>query len=416
MKIGMIMHELLVEGGGERQCVSLARELVHQGHSVTLFTSAYDRQRCFPEVCRELKIVDVGRGWFRWLSKPRLLRAYLDMQRLERAVTEPFPVWNPHHWPAEWGAVRLKKKLGGAVVWTCNDVPELYAQARPGRSAGFFRRLFYRVAYLYDRAQARKMDLTVFLSRWAEGEFKAIYPVPTAVVRSGADPDKFRPGGDGSKIRDRFAYSSDDFVLLWLGIFMPHRRLQDAIEAVALLKERGRKVKLLLAGSGDSFPEYFAQLQSLVAQRQLAGEVTFAGKVADEEISDFYSACDAFLFPNENQTWGLAVLEAMACGRPVLVSQGAAIHEILTDGKDALLFPARDPAALALKIETLLADPQEREKIAAAGLQLIRTEYNWRRFAEKMADVFEQVAGEHAPERLDIRGTGESSTVKSTVR
>jgi glycosyltransferase involved in cell wall biosynthesis len=411
----MIMHELLVEGGGERQCVSLARELVHQGHSVTLYTSAYDRQRCFPEVCRDLTIVDVGRGRFRWLSNPRLLRAYLDMRRLERAVTEPFPVWNPHHWPAEWGAVRLKKKLGGTVVWTCNDVPELYAQAQPGRS-GFLRRLFYRLAYSYDRAQARKMDLTVFLSHWAEGEFKAIYPVPTAVVRSGADPHKFRPGGDGRKVRDRFAYSFDDFVLLWLGIFMPHRRLQDAIEAVALLKERGRKIKLLLAGSGDTFPEYFAQLQSLVAQRQLAGEVTFAGKVADQEINDFYSACDAFLFPNENQTWGLAVLEAMACGRPVLVSQGAAIHEILTDGKDALLFPARDPAALAQKIETLVTHPQERATIAAAGLQLIRTEYNWRRFAEKMADVFEQVAGAHAAERLDIAGTGESSTVNSTVR
>jgi len=415
VKIGMIMHELLVEGGGERQCVSLARELVHQGHSVTLYTSAYDRQRCFPEVCRDLTIVDVGRGRFRWLSNPRLLRAYLDMRRLERAVTEPFPVWNPHHWPAEWGAVRLKKKLGGTVVWTCNDVPELYAQAQPGRS-GFLRRLFYRLAYSYDRAQARKMDLTVFLSHWAEGEFKAIYPVPTAVVRSGADPHKFRPGGDGRKVRDRFAYSFDDFVLLWLGIFMPHRRLQDAIEAVALLKERGRKIKLLLAGSGDTFPEYFAQLQSLVAQRQLAGEVTFAGKVADQEINDFYSACDAFLFPNENQTWGLAVLEAMACGRPVLVSQGAAIHEILTDGKDALLFPARDPAALAQKIETLVTHPQERATIAAAGLQLIRTEYNWRRFAEKMADVFEQVAGAHAAERLDIAGTGESSTVNSTVR
>jgi len=415
VKIGMIMHELLVEGGGERQCVSLARELVHQGHSVTLYTSAYDRQRCFPEVCRDLTIVDVGRGRFRWLSNPRLLRAYLDMRRLERAVTEPFPVWNPHHWPAEWGAVRLKKKLGGTVVWTCNDVPELYAQAQPGRS-GFLRRLFYRLAYSYDRAQARKMDLTVFLSHWAEGEFKAIYPVPTAVVRSGADPHKFRPGGDGRKVRDRFAYSFDDFVLLWLGIFMPHRRLQDAIEAVALLKERGRKIKLLLAGSGDTFPEYFAQLQSLVAQRQLAGEVTFAGKVADQEINDFYSACDAFLFPNENQTWGLAVLEAMACGRSVLVSQGAAIHEILTDGKDALLFPARDPAALAQKIETLVTHPQERATIAAAGLQLIRTEYNWRRFAEKMADVFEQVAGAHAAERLDIAGTGESSTVNSTVR
>lgn len=417
MKIGMIMHELLVEGGGERQCVSLARELVHQGHSVTLYTSAYDRQRCFPEVCRDLTIMDVGRGRFRWLRKPRLLRAYLDMRQLERAANERFPVWNPHHWPAEWGAVRLKKKLGGAVVWTCNDVPELYAQAHPAKSsAGFLRRLFYRLAYSYDRAQARKIDLTVFLSRWAEGEFKAIYPVPTAVVRSGADPAKFRPGGDGRKIRDRFGYSSDDFVLLWLGIFMPHRRLQDAIEAVALLKEGGCRVKLLLAGSGDTFPEYFSQLQSLVAQRQLAKEVTFAGKVADEEISNFYSACDAFLFPNENQTWGLAVLEAMACSRPVLVSQGAAIHEILTDGKDALLFPARDPAALAEKIEILLKRPQERERIAAAGLQLIRTEYNWGRFAQKMADVFVRVTGAHAPEKLDMARTGESSTINSTVR
>ena len=411
------MHELLVEGGGERQCVSLARELVHQGHSVTLFTSAYDRQRCFPEVCRDLTIVDVGRGRFRWLRNPRLLRAYLDMRRLERAVSEPFPVWNPHHWPAEWGAVRLKKKLGGAVVWTCNDVPELHARAQSAKSeAGFFRRLYYHLSYLYDRAQARKMDLTVFLSRWAEGEFKAIYPVPTAVVRSGADPDKFRPGGDGRKIRDRFGYSSNDFVVLWLGIFMPHRRLQDAIEAVAFLKERGCRVKLLLAGSGDAFPEYFSQLQSLVAQRRLGNEVTFAGKVADEEISEFYSACDAFLFPNENQTWGLAVLEAMACGRPVLVSRGAAIHEILTDGKDALLFPARDPAALAQKIETLLTDPQERAKIAAAGLQLVRTEYNWRRFAKKMADVFEQVTGTHAPERLDLPGPGESPALNSTLK
>jgi glycosyltransferase involved in cell wall biosynthesis len=417
VKIALIMHELLVEGGGERQCVSLARALLRMGHDVDLYTSAYDRDHCFPEVCRELKVTEVGRGIFPWLRKPRVVRSYLDMWRLAEAVEQRYDVWNPHHWPAEWGAVRLKKKLGGVVVWTCNDVPNFHHKAH-GNKLGIetLKRFFYWVDYLYDRVQARRIDLTVFLSQWAECEFKTIYPVSTAVVRSGADPDRFRPGGDRRKVRNRFCCDEDEFILLWLGIFMPHRRLEDAIEAVALLKKRGHRIKLLLAGSGALFPDYFAGLQALTAQRGVQEVVVFTGKVPDDEMRDFYCACDAFLFPNENQTWGLAVLEAMACGTPVLVSQGAAVHEALTDDHDAVLFPARDPAALAKKIEQLISDPNQREKIAANGLDLVRTEYNWQRFGEKMADVFHQVVSAAKSQGLGLISvevqSGKSSPAK----
>lgn len=390
MKIALIMHELLVEGGGERQCVSLARELLRMGHNVDLYTCAYDRERCFPEVCRELKITDVGRGIFPWLRKPRVLRAYLDMLRLEKSVNQRYEVWNPHHWPAEWGALGLKNRLGGAVVWMCNDVPNFHEKMRDARS-GRLSRLIYRLDYLYDRAQARKIDLIVFLSRWAESEFKAIYSARTRVVRSGSDPERFRPGGDRKKVRTRFGFSDQDFVVLWLGIVMPHRRLQDAILAIHHLKRQGNNVKLLVAGSGEAFPEYFQSLQTLTRDLNLEREVTFAGKVPDDEMRDFYCACDAFLFPNENQTWGLAVLEAMACGCPVLVSRGAAVHEVLTDGQDALLFPARDPEALAAKVQMLMADPEQRARIAEAGMLLVRTRFNWERFAEQMVAVFDQV-------------------------
>src|SRR5205807_8534240 len=181
---------------------------------------------------------------------------------------------------------------------------------------------------------------------------------------SGADPERFARGGDRRKIRDRFGYKDSDFVLLWLGIFMPHRRLQDAIEAASRLKSQGFPVRLLLAGSDRSFPEYFNSLKTLAAQLGITEEVTFAGKVADEEIQDFYCACDAFLFPNENQTWGLAVLEAMACGCPVLVSRSAAVHEVLTDNENAILFPARNPQALAEKIDQLATQPELRQRIA----------------------------------------------------
>jgi glycosyltransferase involved in cell wall biosynthesis len=391
MNIALVMHELLIEGGGERQCVSLARALAAQGHQVTLYTSAYDRASCFPEICKDLTIIDVGRGRLRWLRKPLFVRGYLDMKRLARAVKARHEIWNPHHWPAQWGSVWLKRKLGGAVVWMCNDVPNLYEKSQQRQSIGMIAAAVHRLYYVYDRAQNRKIDMTMFLSQWAEGEFKKIYVGPTCVVRSGADPDRFALGGDRRKIRDRFGYKESDFVLLWLGIFMPHRRIQDAIEAVSRLKSQGFPVRLLLAGSDRSFPEYFNSLKTLAAQLGVTEDVTFAGKVADEEIQDFYCACDAFLFPNENQTWGLAVLEAMACGCPVLVSRGAAVHEVLTDNENAFLFPPRNPEALAAKIRSVAAEPTLRARVAQQGMELVRTKYNWEQFARQVAQVFQDL-------------------------
>jgi len=400
VNIALIMHELLVEGGGERQCVSLARELTRQGHQVVLYTSAYDAPNCFPQVCKDITVVDVGRGRLPWLRKPRVLRGYLDMLRLAAAVNTKHQIWHPHHWPAQWGAVWLKHKLGGAVAWMCNDVPNFHQIAhQPASFGSLLRTPIYWLDYLYDRSQNRKVDLTLFLSQWAESEFRAIYPGTTQVVRSGADPDRFKPGADREKIRSRFGYQPDDFVLLWLGIIMPHRRLQDAIHAVGRLKARGTKVKFLLAGSGRSFPDYFNQLQALVRELGVEEEVTFAGKVADEEMRDFYCACDTFLFPNENQTWGLAVMEAMACGCPVLVSQGAAVHEVLTDNENAMLFPPRAPEALADKIRILIDQPQLRRQIAERGMQLTRAKYNWEQFANQISSIFQHLVEQGKPQR-----------------
>ncbi len=394
MNIALIVHELLAEGGGERQCVSLARALMRQGHSVTLYTSAYNRDGCFPEVCRNLIVREVGRGLFPWLRKPLLVRGYLDMLRLGRKVSERYDVWNPQHWPSHWGAVRLKKKLGGVVVWMSNDVPNLHEKAQEQHPIrNFFRAIVYRLFYLYDRKQIRKVDLTALVSSWAENEFRQYYPGKTCIARPGIDPEQFRPGGDRAKIRQRFGYSQDDFVIFWLGILMPHRRLQDAIAALAELKQRRRKVKLLIGGSEEAFPDYARSLKTQVASLGLREHVQFAGKVPDGEIRDFYCACDAFLFPNEHQTWGLAVLEAMACGSPVVVSRGAAISEALQHGETGMLFAARNPAALADEIETLIHDPILRSKIAGNGMQLARSTYSWEHYSRRVAELFRRSIG-----------------------
>jgi glycosyltransferase involved in cell wall biosynthesis len=398
MDIALIIHELLVEGGGERQCVCLARALAQHGHTATLYTSAYDRLNCFPEICKDFEIKEVGRGSLAWLRKPLFVRGYLDMLRLATAVQQRHEIWNPHHWPAQWGAVWLKRRLGGAVVWMCNDVPDFRQKAlRPQSMRNIVKGPLYWLYYLYDRRQNRKVDLTLFLSNWAESEYKAIYPGRTSVVRSGADPTRFAPGGDRGGIRARFGFADDEFVLLWLGIFMPHRRLEDAIEAVRHLASQGTRIRLLLAGSDRSYPGYLSSLKALVHSLGLQDVVTFAGKVADEEICDFYAACDAFVFPNDQQTWGLVVLEAMACGCPVLVSRGAGVHEVLTHGDNAVLFPPRNPRALAKEIEALASQPEMRRKIAQNGMQLARGTYNWDRFADQICRVCQEVVQKDSP-------------------
>ncbi len=388
MKIALLMHELLVEGGGERQCLSLARALACKGHQVTVFTCEYDPAGCFPEVCKGLRIEQVGRGLFPSLQKPRFVRGYLDMRRLASAVNTKHDIWNPHHWPAQWAAVWLKRKLGGSVLWMCNDVPTFPEKAHQQVSfEKFISATVHKFYYRYDRKQNREMDLTLLLSKYAERGFRAVYDGPTRVVRSGMDPARFTPGGHRAEIRNRFGFSDRDFVLLWLGILMPHRRLEDAIEAVSLLARRGIQVKLLLAGSANTFPEYSDSLKVLVNRMGIEPRIIFAGKVADEEIRDFYCACDAFLFPNDQQTWGLAVLEAMACGCPAVVSRGSGVHEVLTDNYDALLFPPRNSEALATKIEMLITDPNLREKIAENGMRLVRQSYNWDRFADQIEAI-----------------------------
>ncbi|HEY6766461.1 MAG TPA: glycosyltransferase family 4 protein [Candidatus Sulfotelmatobacter sp.] len=392
MDIALIIHELLVEGGGERQCICLAQALAQQGHVVTLYTSAYDRANCFPEICESFNIKEIGRGSFTWLRKPLFIRGYLDMRRLSAKIETKHQILNPHHWPAQWGAVWLKHKLGGKVIWMCNDVPDFRQNARRPQSfkAAILSPLYWLYS-LYDRKQNSKVDLALFLSNWAESEYKVFYRGATHVVRSGADPTRFTPGGDRAGIRARFGFAEDEFVLLWLGIFMPHRRLEDAIKAVSHLASQGNRIRLLLAGSDRSYPEYLRSLQALVQSLGLQSRVTFAGKVAGEEICDFYAACDAFVFPNDQQTWGLVVLEAMACGCPVLVSRGAGVQEVLTHGENALLFPPRNPQALAAQIEALANQPELKRMIAESGMRLARETYNWDRFADQICRVCQEV-------------------------
>lgn len=384
---------MLVQGGGERQCLALSRALSREGHEVSIYTSAYNREACYPEICAKLNVHVVGRGPLSFLSRPRFLRRFLDMHTLAKTIQEPHEIWNPHHWPAHWASVWLKQKLGGRVIWMCNDVPDMRRQQQELRnSRSYWKRLgqyVYGWLHDYDAAQIRTIDQVVVLSEWAKSELLKVYSAPVEVIRSGMDSEQLLQG-NRQKFRDKLGVASDCFLVLWFGILMPHRRLEDAIAAVGLLRNRGQNVRLLLAGSDRSFPRYLKRLKELARLAGIEDLVIFTGPLDEGEVRDAFAGCDVFLFPNEEQTWGLTVMEAMAAGCPVIVSKGSGVHEVLQDRVTALLVSPRDPAGIASKLELLLHDSELRRELAQRGQSYVLGRFSWGNYARDMLAVFEE--------------------------
>jgi 1,2-diacylglycerol 3-alpha-glucosyltransferase len=173
----------------------------------------------------------------------------------------------------------------------------------------------------------------------------------TDVIPTGVDTVRFRPGIDGDWVRRRHGLEGKD-VVLHVGRIAYEKDLNVLAGAFAQLRAWRPNAKLLLAGRGP----YEPGLRALVRKKGIADDVVFAGFVPDEELPGYYAASDAFAITSRFETQGLAVLEAMASGRPVAGVNYRAIPEFVRDGRNGFLFPPKDAKSAAAAIDLCLDD------------------------------------------------------------
>ena len=172
------------------------------------------------------------------------------------------------------------------------------------------------------------------------------------------------------------------------GIFMPHRRFEDGIEALKILQEKGFKAKLTIAGDTQGNFSYYQLIKSLVGRLNLETDVNFLGLVSEKTLLETYFSNDIFIFPNHLQSWGLAVFEAMATGLPVIVSKSAGASEVLKHRENALLVEPKSPGELAAAIDKLIDNPDLYSALSAAGRRFVEEEISWSRIARIMQEIF----------------------------
>lgn len=217
-------------------------------------------------------------------------------------------------------------------------------------------------------------------------------PSERVTVTPEAVDGRFAPVRDEARLGAvRRAYGLPDVFVLYVGGYYSARKnIHGLLEAYRrFLREPGTApVKLVLAGARAARGIMADALRRSLADPLLRDQVVTTDFVADEDMPALYSAATIFAYPSFYEGFGLTVLEAMACGTPVVTSEGSSLGELV--GEAAVRVDPRDPDAVSSALLALWRDPALRARLAEAG-RARSSAFSWRRTAEQTLAVYEQV-------------------------
>jgi glycosyltransferase involved in cell wall biosynthesis len=214
-------------------------------------------------------------------------------------------------------------------------------------------------------------------------------PERVTVVPGGVDP-AFRPVTDPARLvalRHSIGLDATTPYILFIGVIEPRKNLMGLIEAFDILKSRRPLPhKLVVAGRRGWLSESTMERAERSPNRS---EIIFPGYIPEGEIATLYSAAESFAFPSHYEGFGLPVLEAMACGTPVVASRASSLPEVVGDA--GMQVDPDDSERLASALELLALNPEMRADFRVRGIARAAT-FTWGAAARVMLDVYREVA------------------------
>jgi glycosyltransferase involved in cell wall biosynthesis len=211
------------------------------------------------------------------------------------------------------------------------------------------------------------------------------------IIPSAIDPGRLVPCLGRERLRAQEQVASETPLLLTIAALVRRKGLDVLLGALADLAREAGAPRLWIAGSG---PEREA-LERRTRSLGLEGRVRFLGQ--REDAADLLAACDVFVLPSRREGLGVAALEAMAAGRPVVATRVGGLGHAVVPGRTGLLVPPDDTAALADAIRQLLHDPELRARLGAEGPRRVAEGFLAGQMVEAYGSLYEEVLSERAP-------------------
>lgn len=346
-------------GGQEIRILAEAQGMVERGHQVTLLTPAHTRIHA-EALNRDLPVVDLPLG-------RKNLKGVLALRRWLRQ--NPVDVINSHSSTDSWLSALARSQAGPALVRTRHisaPVPNNWASR-----------------WLYRRASAHVVTTGEALRRHLI-EDVGCAPDHVTSVPTGIDTERFRPG-DKAAARAALGLPTES---RYLGIVATLRSWKGHSFLLQALAQLPGDLQLLIVGDGP-------QREALTAQVQELGLGERAHMVGDQaDVVPWLQSLDLFALPSwANEGVPQALLQAMACGLPVVSTPVGGIPELVEDGITGALVAPRDAAALAAGLEGMLAAPARAEELAGAARARVVARHGLEGMLERMEAIFREACG-----------------------
>ncbi len=400
MKIALVIWELNLKGGTQRLALELANELQNLGNTVDVYCYFYDNKQGYADLCKKVPIYSVqpleikkdtnkkktlfSKLWYFPGIYLKLIKnlfvAEKNIQELAHLIEKTkgvsyYDAINVHDYTAYRIARLIKHKN---IVWTMNDI-----QRPPLTGKSFLHNtlfnFFQKIVATYEIKNIKKI---VVLDKRNVALAKSYYNRDSIIVRGGMDLDMFK------NITIEKVFKKDRYQLFLSSIFFPWRRFEDVVDAVEILKNKGyTNFNVHINGVTDRAPSYYLSILDRITKKNVGNYIHITTGLSESELMQAYAKTDIFIFPNHNQTWGLAVFEAMLAGCATIVSKTSGASEILTDNENALLVSPKSPQEIAEKVALLLDDPKKIESISKNGIEFVRKNLSWKRYAQEMSQI-----------------------------
>ena len=189
----------------------------------------------------------------------------------------------------------------------------------------------------------------------------------------------------------RLGIPDDVFLIVGMGTLVEHRQFEDLVEAMSLMTDDPH-LHALIAGSDHEDPAYGDRLAAQITTGDLDARVTLPRRsLSDAELKDTYAAADVFVILSQRYGWGLAPLEAIASGTPVILTPGAGVYDVLAGRPGVQAIPPRDPRATADAIRRWRSG-EGRQGLESTRAWL-REEYAFDNYVARMEQIYADVAG-----------------------
>jgi len=363
--------------------LSVARRLAEQGIAVDIYTRCHGQGGPdVDEITPGTRLVNVQAGPCAPVAKddlPRLLPEFLDGV-LQHARAEdptshrhsPYDVVHSHYWLSGWVGSQAKQIWGVPLVASFHTLGKVKNSVLP----------------MGDRPEppARLAGE----KRVIAGADRILAPTPLEadhlVNLYGADRDRIRvvpPGVDGTLFAPRpkdearaRLHLANARLLLFVGRLQPFKGPEVAIralaEAVARAPQVAGDVVLAVVGGStgrDAQHDQATRLMELAADIGVSDRVVFFPPQPHERLADFYSAAEVVLVPSRSESFGLAALEAEACGTPVIAAATGGLRYVVIDGQTGFLVEGHDPSDYADRILRILSDPVLATRLSKGALR-----------------------------------------------